>query len=80
MRIRSLKKRQTPTKSILPQNPKDDVAQFNLGRTYVKLLKDDDAEDAFREAVKLKPEDTDYQTELGAILIRWRSTRGRYNS
>lgn len=57
-------------KKYLAQNPKDDVAQFNLGRTYVKLLKDDDAEDAFREAVKLKPEDTDYQTELGAILIR----------
>src|SRR6478672_9199195 len=52
-------------KKYLAQNPKDDVAQFNLGRTYVKLLKDDDAEDAFREAVKLKPEDTDYQTELG---------------
>jgi len=57
-------------KKYLAQNPKDDVAQFNLGRTYVKLLKDDEAEDAFSEAVKLKPEDTDYQTELGAIQIR----------
>jgi tetratricopeptide (TPR) repeat protein len=57
-------------KKYLADNPKDDAAQFNLGRTYVKLLKDDLAEDAFREAVKLKPDDTDYQTELGAILIR----------
>lgn len=57
-------------KKYLAANPKDDAAQFNLGRTYVKLLKDDQAEDAFRDAVKLKPDDTDYQTELGAILIR----------
>ncbi|HTH51098.1 MAG TPA: tetratricopeptide repeat protein, partial [Pyrinomonadaceae bacterium] len=57
-------------KKYLDANPKDDAAWFNLGRTYVKLLKDDQAEDAFKEAVKLKPEDTDYQTELGAILIR----------
>jgi tetratricopeptide (TPR) repeat protein len=57
-------------KKYLDANPKDDAAWFNLGRTYVKLLKDDEAEDAFKTAVKLKPEDTDYQTELGAILIR----------
>ncbi|HEV7700951.1 MAG TPA: tetratricopeptide repeat protein [Pyrinomonadaceae bacterium] len=57
-------------KKYLADNPRDDAAQFNLGRTYVKLLKDDLAEDAFREAVKLKPDDADYQTELGAILIR----------
>lgn len=57
-------------KKLLDANPKDDVAQFNLGRAYNKLNQDDDAEDAFRAAVKLKPEDTDYQTELGAILIK----------
>jgi tetratricopeptide (TPR) repeat protein len=47
----------------------DDAAYFNLGRTYVKLLQDEDAEKAFKQAVKLKPEDAEYQTELGAILI-----------
>ena len=34
------------------------------------MLKDDQSEDAFRQAVKLNPDDADYQTELGAILIR----------
>jgi len=57
-------------KKYLDANSKDDAAWFNLGRTYSKLLKDDLAEDAFREAVKLKPDDTEYQTELGAILIK----------
>lgn len=57
-------------KKLLDADPKNDVAQFNLGRAYNKLNKDDDAEDAFRAAVKLKPDDTEYQTELGAILIK----------
>jgi tetratricopeptide (TPR) repeat protein len=57
-------------KKYLDANPKDDAAWFNLGRTYGKLLKDDQAEDAFHQAVKLNPDDADYQTELGAILIR----------
>jgi tetratricopeptide (TPR) repeat protein len=57
-------------KKLLATNPKDDVAQFNLGRAYNKLNQDDDAEEAFRAAVKLKPDDTEYQTELGAILIK----------
>jgi len=57
-------------KKWLAANPKDDVGHFNLGRTYVKLLKDEDAEESFKQAVKLKPDDTEYQTELGAILIR----------
>ena len=57
-------------KKYLDANPKDDAAWFNLGRTYAKLLKDDQAENAFHEAVKLKPDDADYQTEYGAILIR----------
>lgn len=51
-------------------SPEDHAAHFNLGRTYVKLLKDEEAEKAFKQAVKLKPDDTEYQTELGAILIR----------
>lgn len=51
-------------------NPKDDTAYYYLGRTYAKLMKDDEAEEAFQEAVSLKPDDTEYQTELGAILIK----------
>lgn len=51
-------------------NPKDDNAHFYLGRTYSKLLKDEEAEKHFKEAVELKPNDTEYQTELGAVLIK----------
>jgi len=47
----------------------DHAAYFSLGRTYVKLLNDQEAEKAFKQAVKLKPDDAEYQTELGAILI-----------
>lgn len=57
-------------KKHLVKNPKDDVAHFNLGRSYNKLNNDEEAEKSLREAVKLKPEDTEYQTELGAILIK----------
>jgi cytochrome c-type biogenesis protein CcmH/NrfG len=55
---------------ILAKNPKDDVAQFNIGRSYNKLNEDKDAEKALRQAVKLKPEDSEYLTELGAILVK----------
>ncbi len=51
-------------------NPEDDSAHFDLGRTYSKLMKDEEAEKAFEQAVKLKPEDSEYQTELGAIRIK----------
>ena len=54
----------------LKVNPKDDAAHFYLGRTYSKLLKDEEAEKQFKEAVELKPDDTEYQTELGAVLIK----------
>jgi tetratricopeptide (TPR) repeat protein len=57
-------------KKILDKNPKDDVAQFNLGRAYNKLNQDTEAQKALSEAVKLNPEDGQYQTELGAILIK----------
>jgi tetratricopeptide (TPR) repeat protein len=57
-------------KKLLAKNPKDDVALFNLGRAYNKLDEDEDSEKSLREAVKLKPDDTVYQTELGAILIK----------
>ncbi len=54
----------------LKANPEDDVAHYYLGRTYAKLMKDDEAEESFEKAVKIKPEDSEYQTELGAILIK----------
>jgi len=54
----------------LDKNPQDDAAYFNLGRTFSKLMKDEEAEKAFRQAVKLKPEDSEYQTELGGILVK----------
>jgi len=57
-------------KKIVDKNPKDDVAQFNLGRAYNKLNQDTEARKALTQAVKLKPEDGQYQTELGAILIK----------
>ncbi len=57
-------------KKLLAKNPKDDVALYNLGRAYNKLGEDEDSEKSLREAVKLKSNDTVYQTELGAILIK----------
>jgi tetratricopeptide (TPR) repeat protein len=54
----------------LDKNPKDDNAHFYLGRTYAKLMKDEQARDAFKEAVELKPDDAEYQTEYGAILMK----------
>lgn len=55
---------------LVDKNPKDDVSFFNLGRSYNKLNKDKEAEKALRQAVKLKPEDVEYQTEFGAILVK----------
>lgn len=55
---------------ILKKNPKDDQAQYNLGRAYNKLNKDKEAEKALRLAVKLQPENAEYQTEFGSILIK----------
>lgn len=60
----------TAYKKILKENPKDDVALFNLGRVYDRLNQDKESREAFEDAVKLKPEDTQYQTELGAILMK----------
>ena len=57
-------------KKWLEANPNDDAGWFNLGRTYAKLLKDEEAERAFERAVKLKPDDVDYLVELGDIRIR----------
>lgn len=57
-------------KKIIAKNPKDDAAIFNLGRSYNKINDDKEAEKNLRLAVKLKTEDSQYQTELGAILIK----------
>ncbi len=57
-------------KKIIGSNENDDAAYFNLGRAYNKLNEDADAAKALKQAVKLKPDDTEYQTELGAILIK----------
>ncbi len=57
-------------KKLLAANTNDDVARYNLGRSYDKLDEDEDALKSLREAVKLKPESTEYQTGLGSILIK----------
>jgi tetratricopeptide (TPR) repeat protein len=57
-------------KKYLVKNPKDDAAHFFLGRSYDKLNEDTDALKSFREAVKLQPDNTEYQTELGKILMK----------
>ncbi len=57
-------------KKLIEINSKDDVAHFNLGRSYEKLNDDKDALKSLREAVDLEPESSEYQTELGKILIK----------
>ena len=57
-------------KKHLRETPKDDIALFNLGRAHSRLFDDVEAEKAFSRAVKLKPEEGEYQTELGASLIK----------
>lgn len=57
-------------KKWIAANGNDDAAHFNLARTYNKLDKLEQAEKEFRHAVKIKPDDADYQTELGGILIK----------
>jgi tetratricopeptide (TPR) repeat protein len=57
-------------KKILAKNSKDDVAHYFLGRSYDKLNEDTDALKSLREAVKLNPDNSEYQTELGKILMK----------
>lgn len=57
-------------KKMIAKDAKNDSAHFNLGRAYNKLNDDKESEKSLRQAVKLKPDDTEYQTELGAILIK----------
>ncbi len=67
---KAFEKAVTTYKKIIDANDENDAAYFNLGRAYNKLNKDEDAAKALKQAVKLKADDTDYQTELGAILIK----------
>ena len=46
-------------------NQKDAKAHFNMGMAYNRLGKPDEAVKAFRQAVKLEPENSDSQYELG---------------
>ena len=57
-------------KKVVAKTPKDDVAQFFLGRSLEKLNEDTDSLKALREAVKLKPDNSEYQLELGKIYIK----------
>lgn len=57
-------------KKIVAKNPKDDVAFYNLGRAYNKLDDDKESQKALQTAVKLQPENGEYQTEYGTILIK----------
>ncbi len=57
-------------KKLIRKNPDDDVALFNIGRSYSRLFDDANSEKSFSKAVKLKPEDGEYQTEYGASLIK----------
>jgi tetratricopeptide (TPR) repeat protein len=57
-------------KKYIDANKDDDAAYFNLGRAYNKLNKDEEAARALRQAVKLKPDNSEYQTLLGELLIK----------
>lgn len=57
-------------KKQLNGSSKDAAGYFNLGLAYNKLNRDDAAEDALAMAVKINPDDAEYQTELGAIRIK----------
>jgi tetratricopeptide (TPR) repeat protein len=68
--VKAFEKAALAYKKIVDANEQDDVAYFNLGRAYNKLNEDEDAARALRNAVRLKPDDSEYQMELGAILIK----------
>jgi tetratricopeptide (TPR) repeat protein len=54
---------------VIAKNPKDDVAQYNIGRCYFKLFKDKEAESALRRATAMNPKSEDYKIELGSVMI-----------
>lgn len=60
----------TAYKKAISNDSDNDDAHFNLGRVYDRLNKDQDARKSLEQAVKLKPEDGQYQAELGSILIK----------
>ncbi len=60
----------TAYKKLIATSHNDANAHFNLARAYNKLNKDEESEKEFEIAVKLKPDDVEYQTELGAIRIK----------
>ena len=72
---KSFEKAVAAYKKMLAGNDDDDIAHFNLGLAYNKLNEDEDAAKSLKEAVNLKPDNTEYQTELGSILIKL----ARYN-
>lgn len=53
----------------LESNKDDHSAQFNLGRSLLKLNRDEEASRALQQAVRLNPDDTEYQTQLGSALM-----------
>ena len=57
-------------KKLIAKNKEDDTAYFYLGLSYNKLNEDEDAAKALKEAVRLKPDNAEYQIELGSILIK----------
>ena len=57
-------------KEIIKNDDQNDSAFYNLGRAYNKLNEDQDAAKQLKKAVELKPDDTEYQTELGSILVK----------
>lgn len=57
-------------KKRIDADKEDHAAYYNLGRSYNKLNKDNEAATALRQAVKLRPDDIEYHTELGSILIK----------
>ncbi len=67
---KSFEKAVAAYKKVLAGNDDDDAAYFNLGLAYNKLNEDEDAAKSLKEAVTLKPDNTEYQTELGSIYIK----------
>lgn len=57
-------------KKLINATPDDAVSHFNLARAYNKLNKDEEAEKEFETAVKLKPEEVEFLTELGGARIK----------
>lgn len=61
----------TAYKKLIKKDGKDADAYFNLGRSYNKLNEDKEAREALEKAVKLEPDNSQFQTEYGAVLIKF---------